>query len=84
MLRRNADARVGDGDDRLAVLFADGHLHAAALNIIFDGVVAEVVDDLIQKPPYSVKTDHLSLDGDRDILLRRRGFEIVRRLLRQL
>ena len=83
VLRRDADARIGHGDERLAVPFTDAHGHAATLDVVLDGVVAEVIDDLVQKPPYASDGLAPALDGDRDVLLRRRGLEIVRRLLRK-
>ena len=83
VLRRDADARVGHGDERLAVLFADRHLHAAALDIVLDGVVAEVIDDLVQKPPHAAHPRALALHGDRHVFLPGGSLHIVRRLLRK-
>ena len=81
VLRRDADARVGHGNERLAVPLADTYLHAAAFDIVLDGIVAEVVYDLVQQPPHAAGGLAFALDGNRDVPLRRRGLEIARRLL---
>ena len=61
MLRRDADARVAHGETGAAALGADAHIHAAAVRVVFDRVVAEVVSDLIEEPPHA---------GDRGVLAR--------------
>ena len=45
--RRDADAGIRHAEDRLAVLLRRADGHAAALAVILDGIVAEIVDQLV-------------------------------------
>ena len=84
VLRRDADAGVLHGHDRAVRCAVDGHIHAAALTVILDGVVTEVIDDLRSKPADGRDLPVVSMDADRDLLFRRSAGQRGGRLLGQL
>ncbi len=49
VFRGNADPGIGHGEDGAVPVLADGYGDAAVIHIIFDGVVAEIADDLVQE-----------------------------------
>lgn len=49
VLRRDADAGIRDADTDAAVRLRDVDADAAALTVIFGGVFARIIDDLIKE-----------------------------------
>ena len=82
MLRRDADAGVGDGDAAAAGIGRDRHVHAPAVTVVLDGVVAEVIDDLIDQAADAGQDGRLPRDTDRHVARGRGVVQVLRRLLR--
>ena len=82
MLRRDADAGIGDGDAAAVGIGGDRHVHAPAVAVILDGVVAEVIDDLVDQAANAGNDGRLARDADRDAARGRGVVQILRRLLR--
>ena len=81
MLRRDADAGIGDGDAAAVGIGGDRHVHAPAVAVILDGVVAEVIDDLVDQAANAGNDGRLARDADRDAARGRGVVQILRRLL---
>lgn len=65
--RRDADAGIRDADTDAAVRLRDVDADAAALTVIFDGVFAEVIDDLIKEAARTDDLRALAVDGEGDL-----------------
>ena len=64
MLRRDADAGVGHGQRRAVGGRGEVHGDAAVGNVVLDGVVAKVIEDLGQQTPHAADGDSLAGDGE--------------------
>ena len=69
ILRRNADAGVRHLYDRGFFVGVHEEMHAAAGDIVLDGIVTEVVEDFIQKPPHALDGGRLAFHHQRDLFL---------------
>ena len=81
VLRRDADAGIRDADTDAAVRLRDVDADAAALTVIFDGVFAEVIDDLIKEAARADDLRALAVDGEGDLARLRRALKVVRGLV---
>ena len=77
VLRRDADAGIRDADTDAAVRLRDVDADAAALTVIFDGVFAEVIDDLIKEAARADDLRALAVDGEGDLARLRRALKVV-------
>ena len=82
MLRRDADAGIGNSDAAAAGIGGDRHVHAPTVAVILDGVVAEVIDDLVEQAADAGNDSRLARDADRDAARGRGVVQVLRRLLR--
>ena len=69
ILRRNADAGVRHLYDRGLFVGVHEEMHTAAGDIVLDGIVTEVVEDFIQKPPHALDGGRLAFHHQRDLFL---------------
>ena len=69
ILRRNADAGVRHLYDRGLFVGVHEEMHTAAGDVVLDGIVAEVVEDFIQKPPHALDGGRLAFHHQRDLFL---------------
>ena len=77
MLRRDANAGVGNGDAAAVGVVRNGDIHAAAVTVILDGVVAEIVDDL--KTAAAEKHIAIAVEGGSETIggVRRLLYEVI-------
>ena len=68
-------------DTDAAVRLRDVDADAAALTVIFDGVFAEVIDDLIKEAARTDDLRALAVDGEGDLARLRRALKVVRGLV---
>ena len=67
MLRRDADTGVGHAQDGIFPLKAHGELYAAALPVVLDGIVAEIIDHAADKLGNAPYKGRLAADLYRDL-----------------
>lgn len=75
MLRRNADAGVLYCQKNVVPCPFYGHIHTSVFLIIFDRIIAEIVDDTVQKPGDALKYRGFSGTGDGNSGRLRLGFQ---------
>ena len=73
VLGRNADAGIEDRDGGFLLAVFNVNADASAGAVVFDGIVAEIVEHLVQEPAYAEDDAALAVgrDGDRGLVCRR-------------
>ena len=82
ILGRDADSGIGNGDGGEAALAYRAYLYAATLPVVLYGVVAEIVDDAVEKLRHALHRGAHALERERNIGARGFRFETVHGVFR--